>query len=353
MLRYTGVTISRSSYALKMSLTIKGQNSYGQGTGELAQQRLTTYCASKQAIIRQLHAALTDLDANLDIIPMAFLYQITTGLGGQPVLNFANSQNNCTTFEGTGLVNCPDIGQDILACQQEYGKTILLSIGGATYTEGGFVSADAAVNAADQLWAVFGPLQPNSSALRPFGNAVIDGFDLDFETVMTNTVPFANQLRLLMDSDPSKQYFLTAAPQCPYPDYADNDMLSSGVRFDALFVQFYNNYCGVNAYTPTPSGGVSSSPQTSFNYLSWNTWARNVSVNPDVRIFLGVPANTGAAGTGYVSAEALGFIIRYCKQFYSFGGVMMWDLSQAYANPGFLDGVKASLQSSAMGPMRR
>ncbi|TKA21923.1 hypothetical protein B0A50_08571 [Salinomyces thailandicus] len=295
-----------------------GQNSYGQGTGELAQQRLTTYCAN----------------ANLDIIPMAFLYQITTGLGGQPVLNFANSQNNCTTFEGTGLVNCPDIGQDILACQQEYGKTILLSIGGATYTEGGFVSADAAVNAADQLWAVFGPLQPNSSALRPFGNAVIDGFDLDFETVMTNTVPFANQLRLLMDSDPSKQYFLTAAPQCPYPDYADNDMLSSGVRFDALFVQFYNNYCGVNAYTPTPSGGVSSSPQTSFNYLSWNTWARNVSVNPDVRIFLGVPANTGAAGTG-------------------FGGVMMWDLSQAYANPGFLDGVKASLQSSAMGPMRR
>ena len=106
---------------------------------------------------------------------MAFLYQITSGLGGQPVLNFANQQNNCTLFDGTELVNCPDVGEDITICQQKYGKTILLSIGGATYTEAGFTSEDAAVAAAQKLWAIFGPQQYSSSALRPFGNAIVDG----------------------------------------------------------------------------------------------------------------------------------------------------------------------------------
>lgn len=31
----------------------------------------------------------------------------------------------------------------------------------------------------------------------------------------------------------------------PYPDLANNDLLNGGVRFDAIFVQFYNNYCGL------------------------------------------------------------------------------------------------------------
>ena len=116
---------------------------------------------------------------------MAFLYQITTGLGGEPVLNFANQQNNCTLFDGTQLVHCPDIGADITLCQQKYGKTILLSVGGATYTEAGFASEDAATAAAEKLWAMFGPQQYGSSVLRPFGNAIIDGerdvsyYDLD------------------------------------------------------------------------------------------------------------------------------------------------------------------------------
>ena len=38
---------------------------------------------------------------------------------------------------------------DIQTCQTTYGKTILLSIGGATYTEGGFSSSSAAAASAD------------------------------------------------------------------------------------------------------------------------------------------------------------------------------------------------------------
>ncbi|KAI6909014.1 hypothetical protein KC318_g4138 [Hortaea werneckii] len=309
------------------AVTYWGQNSYGQGSGELAQQRLATYCAN----------------ADIDVIPMAFLYQITTGIGGQPVVNFANQQDNCTLYSGTGLLNCPEIAEDIVRCQSKYKKTILLSVGGATYTEGGFSSPEVAKQAAEKMWATFGPKQ-DESTLRPFGPAVIDGFDLDFETTMNNAASFANRLRELMDQETTKQYFLTAAPQCPYPDLADNEMLNGSTYFDAIFIQFYNNYCGVNSFVP------GSTEQTSFNFKTWSHWARTVSANPDVKILLGVPANTGAAGTGYLPVSSLGPIVAYCKRFPSFAGVMMWDASQAYANVGFVTGVKEALLSTTSTP---
>ena len=230
---------------------------------------------------------------------------------------------------------------DIATCQQTYGKTILLSIGGATYTEGGFSSPDDAVAAANQIWATFGPEQSDSSALRPFGSSSVDGFDFDFETTVSNTVPFANQLRSLMDAETSKPYYLTAAPQCPYPDAADDPMLNGTVSMDAVFVQFYNNYCGVQSYVP------GSDTQNNFNFATWDNWAKTVSLNPNVKVLLGIPAGQTAAGSGYEPPSTLGPIIDYCKQFSSFGGVMMWDASQAVANSGFLPAVKQSLTSAA------
>ncbi|KAK4551592.1 Chitinase 2 [Recurvomyces mirabilis] len=204
-----------------------GQNSYGQGTGDLAQKPLASYCA----------------DTNFDVILMAFLYQMTTGHGGEPVINLANQGNNCTLFNGTQLMNCPQIGDDITTCQQQYGKTILLSIGGATYTEGGFTTADQATSMANLIWATFGPVSSTTSAVdRPFGSAVVDGFDFDFESTVNNMISFGQTLRSLMDADTSKKYSLTAAPQCPYPDAADGAMLNNTVSFDAVFVQYYNNF---------------------------------------------------------------------------------------------------------------
>lgn len=233
---------------------------------------------------------------------------------------------------------------DIATCQSTYGKTILLSVGGATYTEGGFSSSAAAVTAANNIWAIFGP-QTSSSVPRPFGKSVIDGFDFDFESTVQNMVPFANQLRSLMDASSSstgKKYYLTAAPQCPYPDAADGPMLAGAVSFDAIFVQFYNNYCGVQSYTPGTSN------QNNFNFATWDNWAKTVSLNKNVKVFLGVPGNTGA-GAGYQSASALAPIISYSKSFSSFGGVMIWDMSQVYANNGFLAGVNSDLGAPATG----
>lgn len=60
----------------------------------------------------------------------------------------------------------------------------MLSIGGATYTEGGFSTSDAAVSAANNIWSIFGPY--SASAVRPFGTSVVDGFDFDFESTVSN-----------------------------------------------------------------------------------------------------------------------------------------------------------------------
>ncbi|CAK7237485.1 Chitinase 2 [Sporothrix bragantina] len=186
---------------------------------------------------------------------------------------------------------------------------------------------------------MFGPPQASSGVERPFGNAVVDGFDLDFESTVANAVPFASQLRAHMDSATAagdKPFYLSAAPQCPYPDAADGDMLAGAVFFDFVMVQFYNNPpCGLS------SSQAGSATQSSF--AAWDTWARTVSRNSQVRVLLGMPGGETAAGSGYVAGSVLGSILDAVRQFPSFGGVMVWDMSQAYANPGFLSQVVSNL----------
>jgi chitinase len=187
------------------------------------------------------------------------------------------------------------------------------------------------------MWETFGPKKAGSKALRPFGDAALDGFDFDFEANVQHMAPFANELRSLMDADSSEQeFYLTAAPQCPYPDQADKDILNGPVYIDAIWVQFYNNFCGVNAYSPESSSNK-------YNFEEWDNWAHTVSKNKNVKVIVGVPAFTTAASTGYIPASELAKVIEYSKKFKSFGGVMMWDATQAYGNDGFIKDVRKSL----------
>ena len=91
-----------------------------------------------------------------------------------------------------------------------------------------------------------------STTYRPFGKASVDGIDLDFESTNSNMGPFANRLRELMDAESDKHYYLTAAPQCPYPDVAGKDFLNGpgAAHMDAIWVQFYNNPCSLDSFKP-------------------------------------------------------------------------------------------------------
>ncbi|KAI0388842.1 putative class III chitinase [Xylariaceae sp. FL0594] len=286
-----------------------GQNG---ANGADTQGRLREYCG----------------DNGIDIINVSFLISIKN-----PATNFASAGNACTAIDGTQLLRCPEIEEDIAYCQSQ-GKTILLSLGGATYSEGGFDSASQASDAAQKVWDLFGT-NTAASADRPFGQSVVDGFDFDFESTTQNMVPFANKLRDLMDnSGASKKFLLSAAPQCVYPDAAMHEMLDGAVSFDFLQVQFYNNWCGV----------INFSNPNAWNFNVWDQWARTTSKNPAVKVLIGVPASP-RAGAGYVDGAGLKPIVQDTRNKYpaSFGGIMTWDMSTLYQNQGMLDGIRAAL----------
>ncbi|KAK9723372.1 Chitinase 2 [Basidiobolus ranarum] len=286
-------------------VTCTGQNSYGGGGGDSSgwQKNLAYYCQ----------------DDTADVIPVSFL-NTYFGKGGFPELNLANTCNvkDNATFPGTNMVNCPSIGDDIKFCQSR-GKSIVLSLGGAGGSYG-FQDDTQAKGFATQVWNLF---LGGKSDTRPFGDAILDGVDLDIEGGgPTGYVAFVNQLRSYYQQDNSKKYLIAAAPQCVYPDGQLSSTLNNA-WFDLVFVQFYNNPCGLQYYNNYQA----------WNFGVWDYWATHISPNPNVKVYIGAPAAPKAAGSGYISIDQLQTVVEQTRaNFSSFGGVMFWDASQAWGN---------------------
>ncbi|KAG6812283.1 hypothetical protein H0H92_003592 [Tricholoma furcatifolium] len=239
-------------------------------------------------------------DDTVDAIPLAFL-DVFFSTGGLPEIDLADTCNNLNgnIFPGTKLAMCPDLGNDIKACQAR-GKIVTISLGGAAGSS--TLSSDAPGQAfAQTIWNLF---LGGSSNTRPFGDAVLDGVDLDVESGNgKGLAAFVTELRQLAQGA-NKRYYVTAAPQCPFPD-ANIGSVINAVGFDALYVQ-------------------------DWNFGVWDNWAKNRSPNKDVKIYIGAPASSSAAGSGYVDAGTLSQIVQATRsQYSSFGGVMLWDMSQA------------------------
>jgi chitinase len=77
-----------------------GQNSFGAAGGAQSgwQKNLASYCQESVE----------------DILVLSFLTTFFA-TGNEPVIDFSNASNNCTTFSGTSLLNCPQIGQGNLS----------------------------------------------------------------------------------------------------------------------------------------------------------------------------------------------------------------------------------------------
>ncbi|OTB04620.1 glycoside hydrolase family 18 protein, partial [Hypoxylon sp. CI-4A] len=315
LLSVTGVLAGYNAGSTENIAIYWGQNSAGATNAGQAQQSLSDYCGN----------------SDLDIIPIAFV-----------------SSLNPIQLDLTNMADDSNIGQEIKTCQKS-GKTILVSVGGSMFTEGPSSPQDAQ-SKADQLWSMFGP-PGNGGGTRPFGDAIVDGFDLDIEAPLQNMGAFAARLRQNIDkanSGGSQKFYLSAAPQCPYPDQNNVDILlgDNAVAFDFIMVQFYNNAkCDIRVFGSAEPG--SDPAEAGFNMDVWDTWARS-SKNPNAKVFLGVPggpsAVTPSEKASYQDHRALGPIIAYSKRFSSFAGIMMWDISQVWANEGFLDGVSNAVK---------
>ncbi|KAG0017537.1 Chitinase 1 [Entomortierella chlamydospora] len=262
-------------------------NYWGQGLEE----SLSEYCS----------------DDTIDIFALAFVFDI---MDGMPILNLGG---HCSgTIGWSSVLDCSNVGKDIKTCQKR-GKAVVISIGGAV---GSYSLPDSKSGRdfADKVWDMF---LGGSSDTRPFGDTVLDGVDLDLESGQTEGyVAFIQALRKKFKSS-HRNYYITGAPQCPYPDQATGDALAHA-WFDFVWVQFYNNYCGVQSFG-----------SSNFNFETWNNWAKTVSVNKDVKILLGVPGGPGAAGSGVVDSKKLVTILKSLRSYSHFGGVMMWDAGSA------------------------
>ncbi|RDW62814.1 hypothetical protein BP5796_11116 [Coleophoma crateriformis] len=265
-------------------------------------------------------------DPSIDIVILAFVIAQLDG-GIYPQVNFGSAcggQTAAMKSEAPGLLSCPLLAAEIEKCQSVYNKKVLLSIGGAT-SQISFTTPDEAIIFASVLWELFGPVGKTSVNLRPFGNVSVDGFDIDNEDNLPNFYDkFASTLRSHYSSTSSKTYYLSSAPQCPYPD-ASNP-LAMLLLCDFVWVQFYNN-----------AGCEIGSSDFSTSVEGWSAHLQSSTLNPPPRLYIGAPSFPAAGSTAYSAIGSAGGMENIAKEVKSIGvsnlgGIMFWDGSEGLDN---------------------
>ncbi|CAN4111510.1 unnamed protein product [Withania somnifera] len=241
--------------------------------------------------------AETCATGNYDFVNIACLSKL--GNGRNAMINLAG---HCDPYTPNGCVN---VSSDIKSCQSRGIKVMLSIRGGAgAYS---IASAEDASQVAAYLWDNF---LGGKASSRPLGDAILDGIDFDLEggegpywgDLAKNLVRYSNR--------GNKKVYLTAAPQCPFPDARVGGALKTGV-FDYVWVQFYNN----------PPCQYNQENVTSFQD-SWNQWISSI---PAKKIFLGLPAAPDATGSGFIPVGDLtSQVLAAIKGSAMYGGVMLW-----------------------------
>lgn len=323
---------------------------WGQGP---SQQRLAHFCA----------------DSNIDIIPIAFLNVFPDQVnGGYPGTNFGNQCGGETFKNKDGsdsplLSNCPSIGPDIKTCQA-MGKKILLSLGGAIPTNQSIKDDDSAKSFAKFLWNAFGPVDVTYDGPRPFGDAVVDGFDFDIESAISDndaTTQYRgygtmiDTLRTYFAADPLKQYYISGAPQCVIPDAHLAHPIETS-WFDFLFIQFYNTpQCSARAYFDANYGRQGDQPSV-ISFDAWVGFIRTTAMNKDVKLYIGLPAaplpQVVYDTKMYIAPDDVYNLIdvfqcRYPKEF---GGIMVFEATYSEQNlidnKPYVDVIKGQLMDN-------
>ncbi|KAK4169195.1 glycoside hydrolase superfamily, partial [Cladorrhinum sp. PSN259] len=274
-------------------------------------------------------------DPNVDIMVLGFITAITAEGSNYPRLQLQSPIPGVLTplmaVQATGLLYYASLETDIQTCQSRYGKKILLSIGGATSNL--VLRNDAhAIAFANTLWALFGPTGYVPNGLRPFGQAVVDGFDLDKndgQPAFFGT--FATALRASFGVDLTKDYFLSAAPQCIYPDPSVPQNYLSQCNF--VWPQFFNNLaCEVGS-----AGFLDSVFQWSRTLGDGIVPMRDSSAFR-TRLLIGIPGWLQAAPLTFVKlggvrgVQLLATQLRQLTGLVNLGGLMIWDGPQGLEN---------------------
>ncbi|KAG5017365.1 hypothetical protein JHK85_023501 [Glycine max] len=154
---------------------------------------------------------------NYDYVIIAFLP--TLGDGQTPMINLAG---HCDPYSK----GCTGLSSDIESCQAK-GIKVLLSLGG-----GAGSYSIASTQDASQL------------SSRPLGPAILDDIDFDIEDGSNqHWGDLAKFLKGYGMAKQGKQAFITAAPQCPFPDAWIGNALTTGL-FDISLEDAWKQVAG-------------------------------------------------------------------------------------------------------------
>ncbi|KAF4994410.1 hypothetical protein FGRMN_5829 [Fusarium graminum] len=269
-------------------------------------------------------------DSRPEYVTLSFVNQAPENTeSGYPGTNFAG---HCAagTYEGSSLLTeCYAIMDGIPYCQ-ERGVKVLLSIGGVYNEQGSNYKVstdDKGVDFANFLHNAFGPYDPHWDGPRPFdkedSHPAVDGFDFDIEHDLPNGpyIAMINEFRRLRED-----IIITGAPQCPTSaQYFVMSEMIKQAKFDALFIQFYNNpYCDAIADPHTPGDR--------FNYEDWVSIIEDSDRSKNAKLYVGLPASRDAAGSGYLEPEKMKDLVCAIKNDAHFGGISLWDLTRGASN---------------------
>ncbi|KAF2031238.1 glycoside hydrolase [Setomelanomma holmii] len=281
-------------------------------------------------------------DPSVDVVNVAFVNGFPLNVGDYPKTNFANAcwgdyyeHPTDPTQDNKLLKTCPSIEPGIAACQAA-GKKVLLSLGGGAPNDYYIPSEEVATYFAEFLIGAWGPPTAEWTGPRPFGNAAVDGFDLDLEAdasqvpsggISANYAFFVNELKRLQSS-----LLISSAPQCQVPDARLADAITNA-PFDMIFTQFYNtDECSAKlGYQQI------SQSSTGFTFNKWADWLVANSKNKGVKLYMGLPAGTDGLPTHkdhYLAPnEASALVTKWSAQYPSiFGGVMLWEATVSAKN---------------------
>lgn len=118
-------------------------------------------------------------DPAYSVVILSFLYT-NLGFNGWPAMTFNVDNTNASAAQiaagATGLMAMPEMAQQIKTCQK-MGKKVMLSIGGGA-GDVVFNNSLEAIAFANQVWQLFGGDTETLKHLRPYGDVILDGFDI-------------------------------------------------------------------------------------------------------------------------------------------------------------------------------
>ncbi|EED14413.1 conserved hypothetical protein [Talaromyces stipitatus ATCC 10500] len=295
-----------------------------------SQYKLTVYWGAEDD-----STTLSDVcsDDSYQIVNLAFVSYFN-GDGGYPTLSLSTLDGPSQAQQDAGATSLQDgssLVDAIQACQSS-GKLVLMSLGGGAGDSNVILSGDdQAKDVADMLWNLFGGgTDENITPLRPFGDVKLDGFDIDNESGdPTGYSALVSRLRSNFAQDTSKKYYLTAAPQCPYPD--QSVPLDVCKELDYVWVQFYNN------------GDCDVAKSDFIN--SVKTWSKGIG---NAKLFIGAVASDADGDEGYVDSETMASSLKKVEKLglSNFGGAMLWEAQLAVKNDNYQWDVAAAFKLS-------